>query len=74
MLEHIFKTPTVPCQQSRVVSFTSSIIKKTVAASARLRFPAELVICIAFRSASSACCILKSIATNFIVFIEIIIV
>ena len=39
---------TVPCEKSKFVSFASAIVKKIVAYSARSRFPAKLICCIAF--------------------------
>ena len=44
-----------------MVSFASSIMKNIVASAARSRFPVKLI-CFTFGSASSACCLLKSIA------------
>ena len=61
-MEHIHNTFTVPCEKSKTVSFASSIMKNIVAPSARSRFPAKLICCIAFGSALSAYCLLKSIA------------
>ena len=54
----------VPREKSETVSFTFSMMKKIFAHSARFRFPVKLICCIAFRSASSACCLHKSIAIN----------
>ena len=39
---------TVPCEKSKFVSFASAIVKKIIAYSARSRFPAKLIRCIAF--------------------------
>ena len=54
-----YNTFTVPCEKSKIVSFASSIMKTT---SARSRFPVKLICFIAFGSASSAYCLLKSVA------------
>ena len=62
IVEHIHNTFTVPCEKSKMVSFASSIMKNIVAPAAQSRFPVKLICCIAFGSASSACCLLKSIA------------
>ena len=53
---------TVPSEKSKNFSFPSSIIKNIAAWFSR--FPVKLICSIAFGSASSACCLLKSIATN----------
>ena len=45
-----------------MLSFASSIMKTIVVFPATSRFPVRLICCIAFGSASSACCLLKSIA------------
>lgn len=45
-----------------IMSFTSSITKNITVFSVWSRFPVELIYCIAFGSASSACYLLKSIA------------
>ena len=60
--DDIHSTFTVPCEKSKMDSFVSSIMKKIVAPAARSRFPVKAIYCIAFGSASSACCLLKSIA------------
>ena len=39
-------------------------MKKIAALPALSRFPVKLIRCIAFESASSVCCLLKSIAIN----------
>ena len=54
----------VPAEKIHLVSFASSIIKNIVALFAQSRYPVKLICCIAFRSASSACCLLESIATT----------
>ena len=61
IVEHIHNTFTAPCEKSKMVSFASSIMKSIVAPSAQSRFPAKLIFCIAFGSASGACYLLKSI-------------
>ena len=60
-MEHIYNTLTVPCEKSKMVSFASSIMKNIAAPAVQSRFPVKLICCIAFGSASSACCLLKSI-------------
>ena len=62
-MEHINNIFTVSCEKSKTVSYASSIMKNIVAPSARSRFPVKLICCIAFGSASSYCCLLKSSAT-----------
>ena len=61
-MEHIHNIFTAPCEKSKMVSFTSLIVKKIVAPSSRSIFPVKLICYIASGSASSACCLLKSIA------------
>ena len=61
-MEHIHNTFTVPCEKSKMVSFTSSIMKNIFVFLSQFRFAVKLICCIAFGSASSACCALKSIA------------
>ena len=60
----MYNTPKVPCEISEIVSFASSIMKRIVvfAFHSQARFPIKLICCITFGSASSACCLLKSIA------------
>ena len=50
-----YNTLTVPCEKFEMVSFASSIIKNIVVLQLQ-------ICCIAFGSASSACCLFKSIA------------
>ena len=52
----------VPCKKSKAFSFTSSVMKNIVIFPSQFRFPVKLICCVAIRSASSACCLLKSIA------------
>ena len=61
-MEHIHNTFIVPCERSKMVSFASSIIKSIVVFPYWSGFAANLICCIAFGSASSACYSLKSIA------------
>ena len=56
---HIQNILTVPFKKSKMVSFASSIIKGIVAPSSRSKFSIKLTYCIAFGSASIACCLLK---------------
>ena len=59
-MEHNHNIITVPCEKSKMVSITSSIMKNIVLP-AQSKFPVKLICCIAFGSISSACCLLKSI-------------
>ena len=45
-----------------MVSFASTKMKKSVVFPTRSRFSVKLICCIVFGSASSACCLMKSIA------------
>ena len=47
----------VPFEESRTVSFASSIMRNIVASSSLFRFLVKLTCCIAFGSASSFCCL-----------------
>ena len=53
---------TVPCEKSKIVYFVSSIMKNIFVFLFRARLHVKLICCIAFGSASRACCLLKSIA------------
>ena len=57
-------TFTVLFEKPKTVSFAFSIMKNIAETSALSRFPIELCF-IALWSASSFCCLLKSIAINF---------
>ena len=59
---NIHNTFTIPFERSRMVYFASSVMKNIVISPARSRFPVKLIGSIAFRSASSACCLLKPVA------------
>ena len=61
-VEHIDNTLTVPCEKSKRVFFTSSIIQNIVVTPSRSKFTVKLICSIAFGSPSSACCLLKYIA------------
>ena len=54
----------VPSEKSNLISFASSIMKNIVVSAfpSQARFPVKLYFCIPFGSASSACCLLKSVA------------
>ena len=54
----------VTCEKSKTVSFASSIMENIVVTSfpSQKRFPVKLICFIAFGSASSTCCLLKSVA------------
>ena len=56
-------TFTVIFKKSNWVLFASSIMKNIVTLSSS-RFPVQLICVTLFRSASSFCCLLKSIAVN----------
>ena len=60
----IHHTFPVPCKKPNIIYFASSIMKSIVVFSACFKFPINLICCIAFESASSTCCLLKSIAIN----------
>ena len=57
-------TLTVPFEKSKTVSFASSIMKNIVESPTLSKFPVKLICWIAFGSASSFCCLLKSIAVH----------
>ena len=65
IVEHIHNTLTVPCEKSQMGSFASSLMKNIVARTTQSKFLLERICCIAFRSASSTCCLRKSIAINY---------
>ena len=67
----ILHTFTVPCEISKTVSLAFSIVKNIIACCSR--FPVKLICYIAFRSESSACCLLKSIAIILQYFLIIIV-
>ena len=52
----------VLCEKSKMVSFASSIMKNIIVFPTWSRFPVKRICCVAFGSASSICCVLKSIA------------
>ena len=60
-MEHIHDTFTATCEKSKMVWFAASMMKNIVCPSARSKFFVKLIYCNAFWSASSACCLLKSI-------------
>ena len=51
----------VSCKKSKIVYFTSLITENITLLLLPSRFPVRLICCIAFRSASSACYLFKSI-------------
>ena len=61
-MKHAFNAFTVPCENSKIVSFTSSRMKNIDVSSAQSALPVKLICYIAFGSAWSAYCLLKSIA------------
>ena len=62
VFNYVYKTFTVPCENSKTFSFVSSIIKKMVVFPALSKFAVKLICWIAFGSESKACYLLKSIA------------
>ena len=52
IVEHIHNIFTVPCEKSKMVSFTSSIMKNVIVFPSRSRFAIKLICCIVFGSAS----------------------
>ena len=54
----------VPFEKSKMISFASSIMKNIFVflSLSGARFPEKLICYFAFRSASSSCCFVKSIA------------
>ena len=67
----VYNTFTFLYEKYRIVSLTSSKIKSKILFPALSRFPIRLVCCIAFGSASSASCLLKSIANQVVVFFKV---
>ena len=61
-MEHINNPLAVACEKSKMVSFASSIMKNIIVFPSQSRFAVKLIYCIGFGSATSACCLLKSIA------------
>ena len=49
---------TIPCEKSKIVSFTSSIMKSNNLLLSPSGFQVKSVCCIAFELTSSACCLL----------------
>ena len=62
VFNYICKTFTVPCENSKTVSFASSIIKNIVVFPGLSKFAVKFICWIAFGSESKACYLLKSIA------------
>ena len=60
----IYSTFTFPCEKSKIVSLTSSIMKNTVLFATLSRFPVELICGVAFLSVTGTCCLLRSIAVS----------
>ena len=63
-MENIHHNFTVPFEMSKMVSFASSIMKKNVVFPSWSRFSVKSIRGMAFASASSSCCLLKSIAVT----------
>ena len=59
----MYNTLSIRYEKFKIVFFASWIMKNIVVFSALNRFAIKLICCIAFRSASSACCLLKYKAT-----------
>lgn len=64
LAELIYNIFTVPCEKSRIVSLTSSMMKNIFVFPARCRFPDKYNCCMAFGSAVRALCLLRSIAIS----------
>ena len=62
--KQIYQTPTVPCEKSKTVSFAYSKMKNIVVFPSRSKYLVTLISCLVFGSASSACCLVKSIAIS----------
>ena len=62
IVEHIHNISTVACEKSKIVSFASLTMKNIAVFAFQSRFAVKLIRCMAFRSAPSACFLLKSIA------------
>ena len=56
----VYNTHTVPCEKSIIVFFVSSLMKNITDFFSKLSI--KFICFIAFGSASSACCLLKSVA------------
>ena len=63
-IEHIYNTFVV-CEKSRIVPLTSGIVKIFFEFPTCSAFPLKLICCIAFRSALSTSCLLRSIVASF---------
>ena len=61
----LHKAVTVPCGKSQITFYDSSTVKSGVVFPVRFQFPVKSICCIAFGSASSTYCFLKSIANFF---------
>ena len=57
-----YNTFTVSCENSKIASFASSIVKNIVLLPSQSKCSVKMICCIAFGSVSSAPCLLKSIA------------
>ena len=65
LYEDIHNTFIVSSKKSKTVSFASLIIKYIAICPSLFRFAVKLICCIAPGTASSACCLLKSIASSY---------
>ena len=61
--EQNYNTFTVPCEKSKTFSLASSIMKNIVDRFSR--FPANLIFCVSFGSASSACFYLNLLLSSY---------
>ena len=66
----IYNTVTIPCEKFKIVWFASSITKIIVVLFGWSRFLVILIYCIAFGSASSFICLLKSTAIKVKIFLK----
>ena len=67
-LNCIHKTFTVPCENSKSVSFASSRIKQNLVLFGLSKFAVKLIFWIALGLAFSACCLLKSTTIFYSIF------
>ena len=60
----------VPYERSKMVSFASSVMKNIIVFPPRPKFVVKLICCVAFGSASSTYCLLKSISIVMYYFLK----
>ena len=64
-MDYIQSTVTAPREKSKIVSFASPRMKKIVIFPVRPRLPVALIRRVAYRSVSSAICLLKSFTIHY---------